>query len=158
MLLLGLNLTLYYLPASRHTLRTLNKETKVVLFSDQAQGERSKQPLRNSIVSGKPLSCSTGPCRRLNNTENRTGRKQQGTNVCMRPVIHPAATATVALTRRYTKRCGVSITHKAAAASNQHTPTPKHTPHTRHMHCSLSEAEQQIMNGLLTQALEECHR
>lgn len=57
----------------------------------------------------------------------------------MRPVIHPAATATVALTRRYTKRCGVSITHKAAAASNQHTPTPKHTPRTRHMHCSLRD-------------------
>lgn len=153
-MLLQLNF-FFYLPATRHTFRTLNKQTKVVLFSDQAQGEGSKQPLRNLVVSGKSLSSSTGPCRRLNNTENRTGHKQQGTNVCMCPAIHPAATATVALTRRYTKRCGISITHKAAAASNQYTPTPKHT---RHMHCSLSEAEQQIMNGLLTQALEECHR
>lgn len=128
-------LTLYCHAATCHTLRTLNKQTKVVLFSDQALGERSKQPQRNWIVSGKPLSSSTGPCRRLNNLENRTGRKQQGTNVCMRPAIHPAALATVALTRRYTKRCGVSITHKAAAASNRHTPAPKHT-HGAHAICT----------------------
>lgn len=148
---------IFYLPATCHIFRTLNKQTRAVLFSDQAQGEGSNQPLRNLIVSGKSLSSSTGPCRRLNNTENRTGRKQRGTNVCMRPAIHPAATATatVALTHRYTKRCGVSITHKTAAASNHYTPTLKHT---RHMHCSLLETELQIMNGLLTQALEECHR
>lgn len=159
MLLLGLNFN-SLLPSSNssHSQDFKQTDKSVCLFSDQAQGKRSKQPLRNLVVSGKPLSSSTEPCRRLNNTENRTDRKQQGTNVCMRPAIHPAATATVALTRRYTKRCGVTITHKAAAASNQHTPTLKHTQRTSHMHCSLSEAEQQIMNGLLTRALEECHR
>ena len=127
-----------------------------MLFSDQAQGERSEQPLRNLVVSGKPLSSSTGPCRRLNNTENRTGRKQQGTNVCMCPAIHPTATA--ALTRRYTKEVWCAhYSQSRSCLEPAHTNT-KHARHTRHVHCSVSEAEQQIMNGLRTQALEECHR